>query len=366
MEPWCLEKCNTTDEHDTAQSILEIRSTVSFLNSPTVSFLNSPTLATLRWAPRTATTWDSDPSRTGTTMSNVQFRNCEQENLTLDCCDWENVTIINCTFINTTFREVALTNMTLENVVFDGSRFRELHLEDVTLYKLSFKKDVWRNTLVQRAFMSEQSIVEQSSRFSPLTIDGYGIAKPPTFSMTTLGSIGSLPPLPPSQLSWNKSSKEPKGRDIHYVHYVRPESHGIHRLASHKPIWDRIMDFCFPISDFHIYEYPKGLFIHGEQEQYSVTDNNNIHDGVTQTTHDTTYFGSLDRDTPIGANLPASLPSRGLDSCLNLLRVDKELGQLAKESLYGRTVHFQCSARGANRFMMEHPAGTLLMEKVVL
>lgn len=357
MELSRLEKCKDTDEHNTAQSVLEIRSTVSFLNSPT--------LATLRWAPRTTTTWQSDPSRSGTTMSNVQFRNCEQENLTLDCCAWENVTMINCKFINTIFREVTLMNVTLENVVFDDSSFRELHLENVTLSKLCFKKDVWRNTLVQRALLGEQSFVEQSFDFSPLTIGGYGIKKPPTFSMTTLGSIGSLPP---SQLSWKKYkySKEPVGRDIHYVQYVRPESHGIHRLAPHKPIWDRIMEFCFHISDVHIYEYPKGLFIPGEQEEYSVTDNNNIHDGVTQTTHDTTYFGSLDSDTPIGANLPASLPSRGLNSCLNLLRVDKELGQLAKESLYGRTFHFQCSALGANNFMVQHRTETLLMKQIVL
>lgn len=153
------------------------------------------------------------------------------------------------------------------------------------------------------------------------------------------------------------------------------------RLAEHESIMDRLLSFCFPGDSVHIFEYPYGVDIpgvpsnrkdkfRGARMKYKVFDRNAVEGITSKLKHDTTYFGSLEHQTPTRPNLrkllPENTPRQGLGGCTGLLRVRKDLSAVALQKLYGRPVHLQCSAVGAREFLLAHKDQMRLSKQLVL
>ena len=119
------------------------------------------------------------------------------------------------------------------------------------------------------------------------------------------------------------------------------------------------MEYCFPGSHVHIYEYPSGFEIPAgstkPKKLYS-----------KRTGVKTTYFGSVQYGLSVKAEPPRYIPPRGVGDCTGLLLVNKKFSDLALKRPYSRMFHLQCSAEGAREFLLTHAQQMKMASAVVL
>lgn len=134
-------------------------------------------------------------------------------------------------------------------------------------------------------------------------------------------------------------------------------------LFRHSNIADRIMRYCFPGTEVVIFERCEGASKGVKQRKYQVKDGN-TRSGLVSA-HDTTYFASYTTKTPSAARISSSRCRTVLPFCTSLLRVRK-FSEMAIRYLYGRSFRFQCSAKGAEEFLIFHRDKVRFIKRLVL
>jgi hypothetical protein len=329
-EPHSAEPACTAGEGRATTQVNGLLSTVTFTESPTFA----------AWVPC------STPVDPQIRLSNVLFRGCEQSSLILgSSCEFENVTFINCKFDRTTFQNVKLSGVTISHVGFEDTAFYQLRLQNVTLSKLQFTCDVWRSTCLKHALVGKDSFIKQ-----PRSTRNYGLRSTAASSKTEKLVFKIMASLDDLKHTFRRAVK----RDIHLFQSA-PSGDILTRLAGHQNIIDHIMQYCFPGSDVHIYEYPyrskkpavsaKSRYLYGFP----------IHWEGDVFYSSPTLFGSLQPNTPVRTKPPGGyVPQRGVSNCTGLLTVSKAFSALALKYLYGRALHLQCRPEVAKAFLTVH------------
>lgn len=336
--PSVVSTCKTCEEEIKPQ-VKSILSSVTFINSPSFS----------AWTPCET----ADEHRMS--LSNVEFRACEQTGLQLkSSCDFTNVKFIGCKFNRTTFLDVKLSGVTFNQVNFTDSAFCCLVLCNVTLTKTRFKNDIWRATHLGNALVDRRSFKLRRG-----TTRDYLLRLPLASSRTRQSVINNSRPL--NNLNQILGHDGFWDRDI-YRCFTSSGSGILTRLALHKDIMDRILQYCFPGSSVHIYEYPQGFKIPEETRALNMV-------YTTRSDVQTSYFGSQQLGlavVPVTARPSKNIPQRGIGNCAGLFLVNKKISDLASNHLYSRTYHLQCSAEGAREFLLEHPQKIKFAKQLVL
>lgn len=290
-------------------------------------------------------------------LVNVSFKGCSQPGPTVrsNCynCSFENVNFIGCKFGHTTLLDVKLVNVTFYHVDFSDAMLYRLILDNVTVFKLQLTGDAWKANLFQNALLGEDNLVSSGG------IQSHGFQVASGSTRIKQGYVAA--PLAQVDLKRNFCTYGPRKR---VIHPLRPAPTGdiLSRLAKHKDIIDRIMQYCFPGSSTHIFEYPAGVPIPPRisTELY-------LAESKWISKHKTTYFGSLHSKTPSQKlRVHVEVPRRGIGNCTGLLLVNKTFHALALKRTYSRCFHFQCSAEGAREFLLAHRENMKLAKQVVL
>lgn len=285
-------------------------------------------------------------------LSNVEFRECEQSGLQLKFpCEMVNVTFIGCKFNRMAFMDMKLSNVTFRHVDFTRSAFYCLVLRNVTLTNLRFENDLWRTTHLENAFIRKDNFTVRQG-----TIKGCYLRAPAVSSKTIQFCIKDAKPL--DKLNKELGHIGAWKRDI-YRRFGPSKRNILTRLVEWQGIIDRIMRCCFPGSNVHIYEYPCGFKI--PRESLASSKFYLRRSGVK-----TAYFGSLKYGLSVGADPSQMIPPRGVGDCTSLLLVNKSLSELALKHLYSRTFHLQWSAEGAREFLLAHTQQMKMAKALVL
>jgi hypothetical protein len=317
---------------------LQVRSTLS-----SVTFTDSPSFSA--WTPC------NKADEHCMSLSNVTFKECEQSDLQLkSSCDMVNVAFIDCKFNRMSFMDVKLSNVTFKNVDFTRSAFYCLVLRNVTLINLRFENDLWRTTRLENALIGKENF-----KVCQGTITGCYLRAPAVSSKTIQFGIKDAKPL--NKLNQELGHSGAWKRDIHR-RFGPSKRNILTRLVEYRSISDRIMKLCFPGSNVHIYEYPRGFDI--PRRSTMSTKLYSKRNGTK-----TMYFGSLKYGLSAIAEPSKTILPRGVGNCTGLFLVDKKLSQLALKHLYSRTFHLQCSAEGAREFLLAH-AQQMKMAKVLV
>jgi hypothetical protein len=317
-----------------------------------VTFTESPSFAA--WVP--CDTSDIEHIK----LSNVSFRDCEQSGLTLmSTCELENVAFINCKFDRATFLDVKLSNVTFSHVTFADTTFYRLWLKNATIINVDFRKDVWRASLLKNALIGKDCFARNSD-----TIRQYGVRGSSRSSKSIRRCLDS--PLSLDDLQ-NKVGRDTVwDRDIRLLESRDPKGQLLTLLAKHPTIISRIMSDCFPGTSVHIHEYPKGVKIPGESPTSKKLYSAKFSTGSRMSSNRTTYFGTLQAETPVRIHPPTNAHQRGVGNCTGLLLIDKKFSALALKHLYGRSLLLKCSAEGAREFLIAHKDNMKLVKQLVL
>jgi hypothetical protein len=329
-KPSCAGTESTTHEDEASSPYKDVLSKVTFTESPSFA----------AWVPCDL----SDIQHMK--LSKVSFRGCEQSGLTfMSTCELERVTFINCKFDGAAFCKVTMSNVTFSDVEFTDSTFYWMWLRKVRVSRLHFNNDVWCTTYLEKALISEDSLL-----LKPGTTRDYGLRAIAASSKTRY-FVTKCP-------VFLDALKRKLGRETaftRHVYLLQPASTDgiLTRLAKHETIIDRIMQYCFPGSSVHIYEYPDNFQRPACPKRYKKA----CLDYQVLMKYPVKLFGSLQPDTPALRN-PFRMPRRGVGNCTCLLWVNKHFYNLASRYLYSRTFHFQCSAYGVKDFLSAHSRQT--------
>jgi hypothetical protein len=342
-QPSCVGFDSTAHEGEADSPYKDVLSTVTFTESPSFA----------AWSP--CEILDIEHIK----LSNLSFRGCEQSGLTLKrTCELEKVAFINCKFDRMTFFRVKMSNVVFSYVDFRDSTLCGLNLQNLTVSRLRFNNDIWCTTYLEKALIGEGSLL-----LNPGTTRDYGIRAIAASSKTRC----FITTCPVSLDAFERVL----GRERPFTRHVHPlqsaSRNGIlTRLASHKSIMNRIMSYCFPGSDVHIYEYPQGVKIPGETRTSKKLYSAKFSTGQGMSSNKTTYFGSSQAEPPVRTHLPTIIPQRGVGNCTGLPLVDKKFSALALRRLYGRSLLLKCSAEGAREFLIAHKDNLKLVKQLVL